>query len=111
PTDLAVGVSAPLRFLFGNPFQRLELDSMEVAVEAQPGRRAWTLRSARVLESAVRPRGVVHVACELDAWRGGTLRRTLALTVPADAPEGKYILWVGGGGELAHFEAQRLPGR
>jgi hypothetical protein len=109
--DLGLGIVAPVRFLFGNPYTRPAFDSIEVAVEAAPRRQSWTLRSARVVEPAVRPGGIVHVACELEAWRGGIDRRTLALTVPREVPEGRYVLWVGGGTELSRYEATRLPGR
>ena len=110
-SDFANGIASPLRFLFGNPFSPLRLDSVRVAVDALPGRRSWSLRSARVLEPVVRPRGTVHVACEIEGWRGAIERRTLELRVPGDAPDGKYVLWLGGGTELAKFEAAHLPGR
>jgi hypothetical protein len=31
--------------------------------------------------------------------------------VPEEVPPGRYILWIGGGAELARYEAARLPGR
>jgi hypothetical protein len=64
-----------------------------------------------VLEASVRPRGVVHVVCEIEAWRGGVRRVTLPLRVRPDVPDGRYVLWVGGGAELSRYEAARLPGR
>jgi hypothetical protein len=120
-TDLAAGeapiqevgaaIASPLRFLFGNPFERLTLDSVRIAVEVEPGREQWTLRGARVLEAAVRPGGRVRVRCELERWHGGREVRDVALTMPEEVPEGRYLLWVGGGPELARFEAARLPWR
>ena len=65
----------------------------------------------RLLEPTVRPGGTVHVNCELEAWRGGIEHRQLAMTVPEEAPDGSYVLWVGGGAELSRYEATRLPGR
>src|SRR5438105_15351643 len=32
------------------------------------------------------------------------------LEVPEELPDGRYVLWIGGGGELMRYEAQRLPG-
>jgi hypothetical protein len=110
-SDLTAAVSAPLRFLFNNPFERLVLDSVSVAVEVQPGREQWTLRGARVLDAAVRPGGRVRVRCELERWHGERESRVLALTVPEEAPEGHYLLWLGGGPELTRYEATRLPWR
>ncbi len=111
PSDLGGAVIAPLKFLFGNPFARLDLDSLSVAIDVVPGRHTWTLESARLLEASVPPGGVVHVTCELERWRGDRVTKTLALTVPPQAPPGRYVLWVGGGSELARYEAARLPGR
>ena len=73
--DLQAGLVAPLRFLYNNPFSRLELDSVAVRVETEGIRKVWSLRSARVLEPIVRPGGTVQVSCELERWRGGFDRR------------------------------------
>ncbi len=109
--ELSNAIGAPLRFLFNNPFERLALDSIRVTLEITPGRAEWTLRSARVIDNAVRPGGRVRVRCEIERWRGGRETRDLSLTVPDDAPDGRYLLWVGGGLEFARFEAGRLPAR
>ncbi len=104
-------VAAPLRFLFNNPFDPLRLDSVAVAIEAAPGRESWTLRSARLLDAAVRPGGTVRVECEVERWHGGRTTVPVAIRVPEEAPDGRYVLWLGGGPELSRYEATRLPGR
>ncbi len=109
--ELGAALAGPLRFLFNNPFQRLALDSMSVALEVVPGREQWALRGARVLDSAVRPGGRVRVRCDLERWRGGRETHELSLAVPAEAPDGRYVMWLGGGTELARYEASRLPAR
>ncbi len=48
--DLAGAIASPLRFLFGNPFGRLVLDSLAIEIAAEAGRDQWTLRSARALD-------------------------------------------------------------
>jgi hypothetical protein len=109
--DVAGGVNGPLAFLFGNPFTRLALDSIEIAVRAVPGRAQWTLRRARALRAAVRPGESVGIECVLDRWRGGTETRRLELRVPEELPAGTYRLWVGGGAELTRLDAARVPAR
>jgi SpoIVB peptidase S55 len=109
--EVANSVASPLRFLFNNPFERLVLDSVRVAVEVEPGREEWTLRGARVLGAATRPGGRLTVRCELERWHGEREVRDLTLTVPEEVPEGRYLLWVGGGTELSRYEATRLPWR
>lgn len=110
-SELMNGLGSPLRFLFNNPFQRLVLDSISVDLVSEPRRKQWTLRSARLIEAAVRPGTSLTVRCEIEPWRGGREKRDLTLTVPEETPPGRYQLWVGGGNELMRFEAQRLPGR
>lgn len=111
PGDLVGELASPLRFLYANPWERLALDSVSVALRVQPGRELWTLRSARVLDPVVRPGAPVRVRCEVERWRGGRELRDLTLIVPDEAPDGRCVLWVGGGAELARFESHDLPAR
>jgi len=109
--DLVGAISTPLRFLYNNPFQRLALDSVALDVAAEPGREQWTLRNVALASAAVRPGEPLTVRCELERWRGGRETRSVTLTVPEEVPDGRYVLWLGGGPELSRFEAERLPGR
>lgn len=109
--DVAGGVAGPLRFVLGNPFTRVTLDSVTVDVTVEPRRQQLFLRSARLLDAVVRPGGTLRVAVELERWRGGRETRTLTLQVPEEVPEGKYPLALGGAAEYTRLEASRLPAR
>ena len=109
--DLLSAVAAPLRFLLNNPFATLKLDSVTVTIAAAPSRESWTLRSARVLDAAVRPGGAMRIECEVERWHGDRSIVSTTLTVPEEVPDGRYVLWLGGGAELSRYEASRLPGR
>jgi len=109
--EAANAINGPLAFLFGNPFERLRLDSMEVAIRVAPGRQSWTLRSARLLDAEVRPGGRARVECRIERWRGPTETRVIEVPVAAEMPDGRCTLWVGGGAELSRFEAARFPAR
>jgi SpoIVB peptidase S55 len=109
--ELPGAVLGPIRFLSNNPYARLVLDSIAVAIQARPGRDQWTLRNVGTRESAVRPGTILHVGCELERWRGGRRMVDLAIHVPEELPDGHYTLWVGGGAELDRYVAARLPGR
>jgi hypothetical protein len=111
PSDMGNDIAAAMRFLYNNPFSRLALDSVRVAVAVEPGRDQWTLRSARLLEAAVRPGESIRVRCDLERWRGGHESRDFTLRVPEEVPDGRYTLWLGGGAELSRFESAHLPGR
>ena len=110
-TDLVAAVSSPLRFLFNNPFDHLELDSVAVDVQVEPQRELWTLRSAEIQGASVRPGGTVTVRCEVERWRGDRETHTLRVPVPEEFPDGRYVLWLGGGSELTRYESERLPAR
>jgi hypothetical protein len=110
-TDVAAAIASPLRFLFGNPFARLDLDSVRVALDVEPGRDSWTLRNARLLDPVARPGGTARIACDLERWRGGHESRVITVAVPPEAPDGHYVLWTGGSAELDRYESSRLPGR
>lgn len=109
--ELAASIASPLRFLFGNPFGRLELDSIAVDLAAEPGRDQWTLRGARVLQGSVRPGGTVRVLAEVERWRGPREQRVVEVRVPEELPDGRYVIMVGGGAEVSRYEASKLPGR
>jgi hypothetical protein len=109
--DLVAGIAQPLTFLYNNPYASLALDSVAVDLQVAPGESLWTVRNVRLLDAAVRPGGTVHARCQLERWRGGLRTVDVSLHVPEEVPEGRYLLWVGGGPELTRYEAQRLPGR
>src|SRR5258705_2010458 len=97
--------AAPLRFLFNNPYAALKLDSIDVAIDASPAREQWTLRSARVLDAAVRPGGTLRIECDVERWHGGHTLVPIRVPVPEEVPDGRYVLWLGGGPELSRYEA------
>jgi hypothetical protein len=109
--DLAGGLGAPLRFLLNNPYERCVLDSVRVKIAATQGRDLWTLRSARLLEDAVRPGTAARVRCEIESWRGEVKTQDVEVRVPEEAPDGGYTLVVGGGAELSRYESLHLPAR
>jgi len=109
--DFSGAVAGPLRFLYGNPFQRLELARVSIDVQVKPGRDQWALRSAELLGAAARPGSTLPVRCEVERWRGERVERVLQIAVPDDLPDGRYTLWLGGGAELNRYEASKLPAR
>lgn len=109
--EMLSAVSAPLRFLAGNPYERCRFDSLRVAVEVTPGREQWTVRGARAAAASVRPGGTLRVSVDLERWRGERRTAELDVPVPGEFPNGRYTLWLGGGGELDRAIAGRLPSR
>ena len=110
-SDIVAAVVSPLRFIYNNPFQRVRLDSVTIRAQIQPGRAQWVLRAATLGAPSVRPGGLLRVTAEVEPWRGLRETRALDLRVPHDLPDGKYVLWLGGGNEADRYTAVRLPGR
>ena len=109
--DAAGAISSPLRFLTNNSYQRWAPDSVRVRFDVLPGRRQWTVRGASLEAATVRPGGRARVRVEVERWRGERRSIVLDLAVPAEMPNGRYPLWIGGGGEFDRSAAVRLPGR
>ena len=110
-TDLVSGMATPLAFLYNNPYSKLALDSVSVRLAVEPGQDSWTLRNVQLMDAAVRPGADLKIRCEVERWRGERRTIQLSMHVPEEVPEGRYLLWAGGGNELDRFEAARLPGR
>lgn len=112
PLGEAMGaIAAPIRFLAANPYERCRFDSLRVSLETEPGRALWNVRGARAGAAAVRPGGTVRVSVELERWRGERRTLDVDVRVPDEFPDGRYSLWLGGGGEFDRAVAQRLPWR
>ena len=48
---------------------------------------------------------------EQAALRGPRQSRELSIAIPEELPDGRYVLWLGGGSEADRFTATRLPAR
>jgi hypothetical protein len=92
----AVGIAAPLALLFGNDFQKVGMERLDVTVEAQEALRTATIERAWVdAPQPLHPGSVAPVHVRLHTHRGEMLDETLSLAIPADAPDGSYSLLVG----------------
>ena len=48
---------------------------------------------------------------EIERWRGERRTAAIDVVIPAELPNGRYQLWIGGGGEYDRATAVRLPAR
>ncbi len=94
-----------------NPFENLDLESVEAEVEIEPGRRMAEIEKSRPLRNRVRPGGTVPVEIRLRPWRQGPRWMTVEVPIPEDYPEGTYTLVLCGGDEALRQERQEVPAR
>lgn len=84
-------------YLTQNPLLRVRLESIDVEVEQVPLPRTASLVGAHADRTVVRPGERVTLNLDLVPYRGERLRRTLAVDLPDDLPNGRYSLLVGDG--------------
>ncbi|MGE5232576.1 MAG: SpoIVB peptidase S55 domain-containing protein [Acidobacteriota bacterium] len=103
--EAAVYVLSALRFLVDNAFARLHLDRVAVSIEPAAAPRTAAIEAAHADRTLVEPGDAVTVSLDFQPYRGAPLRRTIAVEVPSDLPNGRYSLFVGDG---ATIDALRL---
>jgi hypothetical protein len=101
----AAFVVAVSGFLMENPLAKLTLDGASVGFATSREPRTATITGAHAERTVVRPGDMVTVNVDFLAYRGAPFRRTLAIAVPEDLPNGRYSLFVGDG---ATIDAVRL---
>jgi len=108
-------VSSVVRHVVGlvveNPFRNLRLESVEVEIRAERGRRFAEIEKARALRNTVRPGGTAPVELKIRPWRQPPRWITVNVRVPDDYPEGTYTVVLCGGDEALRQEQREAPTR
>jgi hypothetical protein len=98
--DPAIAVAselfATLRAVMDNPVERVEVEDVELEVEAAADVASYRVESVRYDRGTLAPGEPLRVSCVLRAFRGGTSAHVLELELPATLPrEGTLVLAVG----------------
>ena len=108
-------VEAVVRHVVGmvvdNPFENLNVESVEVEATVERGRRMAEIEVARVLKNAVRPGGTVPVELRIRPWREEPRWIIVNVAVPDDYPDGTYDLVLCDGEEALRQEQRESPAR
>jgi hypothetical protein len=94
-----------------NPFENLDLESVEAEVHIEPGRRMAEIEKSRALRNRVRPGGTIPIEVRIRPWRQAPRWLTVEVPVPEDYPDGTYTVVVCGGEEALRQERQEVPAR
>jgi hypothetical protein len=84
-------------FLKHNDLAEVDIESLEVEYNQVDRPRIATLVAAHTDRRVVRPGETVRLILELQPYRGESYRETVETTVPANAPNGRYVIFVGDG--------------
>jgi hypothetical protein len=94
-----------------NPFENLDLESVEAEVHIEPGRRMAEIEKSRALRNRVRPGGTMPIEVRIRPWRQAPRWLTVEVPIPEDYPDGTYTVVVCGGEEALRQERQEVPAR
>lgn len=104
-------LASPVANLIENDWTPVDVDRLDYDIDVSPRAEAMRVRSVRLDRPRARPGETVRALVELGAVRGPTRVETLDFRVPDTMPEQTLLLFVGGGGDWARFDAQAAPGR
>ena len=102
---------SPVTSLVDNDWTPVDVERLDYDIEVTPRAEALSVRSVRLDRPRARPGETVRALVELATLRGPTRIETLTFRVPDTMPEQNLILFVGGVGDWARFDAQAAPGR
>jgi len=103
----AAYVVAPINFLLRNAFEDVELERVDLEIDASEQPRSATLERVWVDGNRVRPGAKVDLKMLLRTYRGDEITRTVPVEIPASA-RGTLSVMVADGTRLAQWEAREL---
>ncbi len=97
--------------LMNNPFEDLDVESVEVQAKVEATSLAAEIMDVRLLTNATRPGTTVHVGVRIRPWRQEPRWLTVPVDIPEDYPDGSYPLTVCGGDEAVRQAVAENPAR
>jgi len=102
PANLVAALALGERFnrLYANAARRTPIESVDVDVDAIPGRRTVQIESARAGAATVHAGDTISIEATVRPWRGDVKNIRIPVTLPATLPDGTVRLLVSDGGTL-----------
>ena len=107
--DAARELAEPLRLALGGPFERIGVDSLDLAVEVAEESRRAEIAEARLAAAAVSPGDAVSVRVLLRPFRQAAEEQVLEVRIPGTAVSGPVEVRVGSGRSALAWEMARRP--
>ena len=106
-TGAAAYVVAPINFILRNAFEDVELEGLNLEIDASEQPRSATLERVWVDGTRVKPGTRVDLKVLLRTYRGEGITRTVPVDIPANA-RGAVSIMVADATRLSQFEAREL---
>jgi hypothetical protein len=103
----ATYVVAPINFLLRNAFEDVELERVELEIDASEQPRSATIERVWIDGNRIRPGAEVDLKVLLRTYRGDEITRTVPIEIPASA-RGTVSVMVTDGTRLSQWEAREL---
>lgn len=103
----AAYVVAPINFLMRNAFEDIELEGLNLEIDASEQPKSATLERVWVDGNRIKPGAVVTLKVLLRTYRGDEITRSVPVQIPPNA-EGSVTLMVADGNRLSQFEGREL---
>jgi hypothetical protein len=108
---LEMQVRVLLLLAMDNPFQPMDVESVDVEAAIEPVCRQAEIQEVRALRNTVRPGGTVPVDLKVRPWRAEPRWMRVDVAVPADYPEGTCRVTLCGADEALRSEMREAPAR
>ena len=103
----AAYIVAPLNFILRNAFEDVELEGLNLEIDASEQARSATLERVWVDGTRIKSGTTIDLKILLRTYRGEGITRTVPVDIPANA-RGAVSIMVADAGRLSQFEAREL---
>jgi hypothetical protein len=112
PANLVAALALGEHFnrLYANAARRTPIESVDVDVDAIPGRRTVQIESAQAGKTTVHAGDTISIETTVRPWRGEMKNIRIPVTLPATLPDGPVRLLVSDGGTLDRLMQPSQPG-
>jgi hypothetical protein len=103
----AASVVGPINFLLRNAFENVQLEGLNLEIDASEQPRSATLERAWIDGTRIRPGTTVDLRVLLRTYRGEEITQSVPVQIPANA-RGSVSIMVSDGTRLSQWEAREL---
>jgi len=108
-SEMIIESAASVALLMNNPFQQVEIDSIDVNIDISSDSVISRIWSADLSDLTVKPGQDLKVGVLVESYRGGKKRYTARLKIPKNLQPGRYQLLICGGAGYLQFLRQAAP--